>query len=1140
LERKSPKIPFVNLHSHTNSSIFDGLCPAPIHMDAVYAAGMDAMAISDHGVCNAYPMQLAHQQIMAKRGEKFKNIYGCEAYLIDDIEAWHAEYNRRSAAGDNLKEFEKDLLYKRNHFLLLVQNQKGLNNLFSLISTSHTDKYYYKHPRIDLNLLRKYNEGLIVGSACIGGYLATSYHLYSHLSETDVINDMRRRIQILMDIFGERFYGEIQWNAIFAQHEINHIIFGLSREMGFKIISTNDSHYPTKELWRERELYKRLGWASSDKKAHREDRPAEWMTEGLPGNTDEIGYELYPRSGDETFSAYKKYVKAMGSEKYFDDQGVLETLANTVDIAFNQIEDFSPDKKVRLPKFVAPEGDEDVVLAKECISGLKKMGLSKKKNYVSRLKDEIHVIQDRKFSRYFLTMKAVIDKAKETQLVGLARGSSAGSLAAYCLGITLVDPIKYGLQFERFLRRDATDYPDIDTDVEAPMELKEQLIREWGQDVVCPISNWNTMQLKSLIKDVAKFYEVPFQEVNEVTSKMLFEATPQAKKDHDITTGVYTPTYDEAKKYSKSLAAFLDKYAQIDQHVKILFGQIRSCSRHAGGIIVSDELSRHMPLIRSGGVIQSPWSEGVGARHLEPNGFIKYDLLGLATLRMIRLAIENILRNKNKIEPTFQEVQNWYNEVLHPDHMNLDDQSVYEGVFQTGKFLGTFQFGEHGIQDFAMRSKPKSIEELSAINAIYRPGPLGVEADDKYIEAKSDSSVVKYKHKLIKKVLGETFGLCIYQEQISSLAHELGKEISLNEGNVLRKLLVKTGIGKQTKEIKKIKDKFTIGCLEKGLTSDDAEEFFTSMQLFSQYGFNKSHSVSYSLTSYQCAYLWTHYPTEWALAFLEKEDDKGKEKAISLVKGNGFTILPFDINCSGLHWTVSPDDPKSLLPPITGLLGLGEKAAEQIIANRPYSTIEEFIFNENIDYGKMNRKALDVLIRSEALDPFMDSRFANLRHFHLSILGESTKERPKTAKRFAETIEKWKGISDYTDEEKIEAITDITGIFPLDTILTPRTLEAIEDECVPPISEYDAAIGHAWFIPRKITPKKTGKGRNYVILDVIDSNFAVIQLKVWGIEPSDRIFTNIVYSAPINFQEQWGYSIRTPKFMKQLSCSISS
>ena len=338
----------------------------------------------------------------------------------------------------------------------------------------------------------------------------------------------------------------------------------------------------------------------------------------------------------------------------------------------------------------------------------------KTKNTAERLKMELEVIEDRGFSKYFLTMKAIVDKANEVQVTGPGRGSAAGSLVAYVLDITQVDPIRWGLLFERFLRRDATDYPDIDFDVSEPMELKERLAEDWGENTVVPISNWNTLQLRSLLKDIGKFYDIPFIEVNKVTSVMVREATPDAKRKHDIKAGVYNPTWEEVMEFSPSLRGFLIKYPNVKTHVEALVGQVRSCSRHAGGILVAENLDERMPLINSGGVRQAPWSEGQNVRHLEPLGFIKFDLLGLSTLRMIDGCVRHVLRRHYNIpDPTFEDVRDFYHKHLHPDTIDFDDQEVYENIFQKGNWAGIFQFTEQPAQNFCKRAQP---------GESYRPG----------------------------------------------------------------------------------------------------------------------------------------------------------------------------------------------------------------------------------------------------------------------------------------------------------------------------------------------------------------------------------------------------------------------------------
>ena len=389
------------------------------------------------------------------------------------------------------------------------------------------------------------------------------------------------------------------------------------------------------------------------------------------------------------WEAYKEYSQKAGVE--YNDNLIRESIERTHQIAHERIEKFMPDNTVRLPNFVVPAGQTpDRALVAACVDGLRGLGLTNKPEYVERLKEEMNIISERGFSKYFLTMKSIADKATEVQLTGAGRGSVAGSLVAYALGITQVDPIKYNLLFSRFMTKDSKDYPDIDYDVSNPMELKEMLIDEWGGNTVVPISNFNKLQLRSLIKDIAKFYEVPFAEANSVTSKMLAEATPIAKKKHGIKAGIYAPTFEEVMEFSDSLKAFLRKYPKIKTHVEALVGEVRSVSRHAGGVVIGEELDKYMPLINSGGVTQTPWSEGQHVRQLEPMGFIKFDILGLSTLKMIEGAVYHILKKQGNPDPTFEDIKKFYDENLHPESINLKDRKVYENIF--GKVSGLAYF----------------------------------------------------------------------------------------------------------------------------------------------------------------------------------------------------------------------------------------------------------------------------------------------------------------------------------------------------------------------------------------------------------------------------------------------------------------
>jgi len=740
--------------------------------------------------------------------------------------------------------------------------------------------------------------------------------------------------------------------------------------------------------------------------------------------------------------------------------------------------------------------------------------------YEARLKHELKVIADRGFSKYFLTMKAIADKTNEVQLSGPGRGSAAGSLVAYSLGITQVDPIKYGLLFSRFLRSDATDYPDIDYDVSDPMVLKDVMIDQWGSSTVVPISNWNTLQLRSLIKDISKFYEIPFMEVNVVTGKMMAEATPLAKKKHGIKAGVYTPTFDEVIEFSETLQKFFRKHPHVKEHVKNLHGSYRSCSRHAGGVVIGEQLDRYMPLISSKGVRQTPWSEGMSVRQLEPMGFIKFDILGLSTLRMIEDCVSKILRRHHGIEnPTFEQVKEFYDCHLHPDQIDLHDQEVYENVFHNGQWVGIFQFTEQGAQSLATRAQPRSIVDISAITSIYRPGPLSAGVDKAYIEAVANPDEVNYLNDTVKEITEETHGFLIFQEQIAKLAYELGDNISMDEANLLRKILTKKGTGKGHEVKEAIYEKFIRGCVEKDIPKRSAKELWQTFEYFSGYGFNKSHAVSYSIISYQCAWLCTYYKPEWTASFLDKEPESRKEKAINLAKQHGFEIKPLNINYSEATWKIEGD--KTLIAPLTGIKGFGDAAFEQVLQHRPFANAEELLFNKDIKYSKLNKKALDVLCRAGAMDDLIDERFTGDKHFWSAVCVD----RPKNKKRLDENIITYRPEGPFTEQERICYIADLTGIFPISMVMSDHILRKLEDKCVPPISEYDPDLQVCWCIPRSIIKKKTKNGKDFYVIKVIDSNSVETQIRCWSVNPDrDHLSLNRPYMLKPKHSIDWGYS----------------
>jgi len=1128
---------FVNLHCHTNASMGDAIGTPQEYIDYVRECGGNTWSMTDHGNMNMLPQAYLYQKELEEAGENFKVIYGMEAYYIDSLDTWNdlreAKKKEKKATkkeekddsitksfSDGGRKAQKDPLNRRYHLVLLAMNDIGLKNLFKLVSKSNTDEYFYRYSRIDAKLLERHSEGLLCSSACLGGVLSQCYFENSDKTDEAIYECIRDEAQVFIDIFGkDRYFLELQWNAIPEQHIINKHLIRLAKETGLTLISTCDGHYPRPELWESRELYKRLAWMKTGN-----------AIDPLPESVDDLEYELYPKSGTQIWESYKKY----GEGQDYDDSTIRKSIEITAEIA-EKCEKITIDTTIRLPSLP----DEKKTLGDFCRIGMDRRNFTGNKEYEDRLAYELDIIEKRGFDKYFLLMRRVAEEAKRLGPYGTGRGSAAGCLISYLIEITQIDPIEHGLQFERFLDVDGNALPDIDFDNHDPLALKEMLGKEWkkkyGIDVVL-ISNFNTMQLRSLIKDISKFYDVPFQEVNDVTGAMLNEAIPLTKKKHGVKAGVVVPTFEEVMEFSTTLQKFLRKYPQIAKHVNILNGQGRSKSRHAGGCLIERDLGERLPLIRSGGVSQTPWPEGqnTGTRFLEPMGFLKFDLLGLATLRMIQDAVHNVLRRKEGIKnPHIEDFWDYYDQNLHPDVINFDDQEVYEDVFHRGKkWAGIFQFSQNPVQSFCKSAKPTSLNDLSTITAIYRPGPLIADVDKKYIAVRRNELHIEHPHAIVDDVLADASGLLVYQEHIASIVHRLGKNVSLAEGNKLRKVIVKKGFKEAEEQKEKIFEKFAAGCKEKGIGLVHVKKMWKDFEAFSKYAFNKSHSVSYAAISFQCAWLAHYHPAEWAAAFLERESEAKKEEAINIVQGMGYKIVRPNINLSERTWTVSPDG-KSLIQPLTSIKGLGLTALEQIMEHRPFNTIEELLFNEEIKYNKLTKKALDVLTRAQALSMLVDKRFTGLKHFWSA----TAVDRPKDEASFTENIERYAPEGDFTDEEKVSYLVELTGVFPFELALPPSLLADLEQHMVPTLGEYDKELGTSWFIPRDVELRKTKNGKPFLIIHTIDTSGYYGRVRCWGFYPEkDKIYLNKPYMAKLDYDEKWGFSIRSfSKKMKLLA-----
>lgn len=698
-DTKSPTR-YVSLHNHTNFSTFDGLGYPNDHFEFCIKNGLDAHAITEHGNMNSYAhAQLWIEDYNKKHDIKFKYAPGIEAYFHPDLKQWQKEKELKDSA-KNDKKVAKELakreerkmtsielsldkdedieeidmtnaltvededatkstgsfnpLNRRHHLVLLPKNPRGLQKIFSLVSRSYL-KGFYRFPRMDVSDLKEIinNEDVISSSACIGSYIGWSIFQmlegikFDNLHQTlfDDVSILNKAVDIVGNYFDmmedavgkDNNYLELQFNKLPAQNLVNRAILEFAKRSGLnkKLIVTCDAHYYNPDVWRERELYKKLGFMNYK----------DYTPDSLPKSKDEIKCDLYPKNA---VQIWEEYLRSKKETSFYDDDVIRDAIERTHDIAHNLLEEIKPDRTPKFPtKLLVPEDTTSFKhLVKLCKIGLEKRGFANKPEYIERLHEELSVIKIMQNADYFISYQKMIELAHEVVLIGPSRGSGGGSLVSYVLRITDLDPIQWGLPFSRFLSVYRKGSPDIDTDVSDRDKVLDEFRKFFGFENVVPISNYNTFKLKTLIKDIGKFYGIPFEETNLATATVdqdVRKATQKEGSDKNL----FVLTYEEALLYSPSFKSFIDTYPHVGESINILFKQNRALSRHAGGVLICDDLPNKMPLIVSKGEPQTPWVEGTQFKHLEYIGnFIKYDVLGLETLRLIENTIELILKDK--------------------------------------------------------------------------------------------------------------------------------------------------------------------------------------------------------------------------------------------------------------------------------------------------------------------------------------------------------------------------------------------------------------------------------------------------------------------------------------------------------------
>ncbi len=891
---------FVHLHLHTMYSLLDGAIRIPDLMQRASDYGMTAVALTDHG--NMYGAVDFYQEAK-KRG--IKPIIGCEVYVAP--QGRFVKSKRSDKEQDNA-----------HHLVLLAMDGEGYKNLCKLVSKGYLEGFYYK-PRIDKELLNEHHQGLIALSACLGGVIAAPLRRQNRVQAA-------AEVEFYRDLFDDRrFFLEIQENGLDEQKEVNRQIIDLAKEYSVPLVATNDCHFLNREDAHAHEvlLCIQTGKNMDDPKRMR------------------YPEELYFKSSEEMAEVFVDYPEA---------------LSNTVEIAERCNFDFEF-RNYRPPTFIPPEGKSlNEFLAENCRNGLSELMPRIKtyyggsftselqESYGQRLELEIDIICDMGFAGYFLIVADFVNYARREKIpVGPGRGSAAGSLVAYALRITDIDPLPYGLLFERFLNPERVSMPDIDMDfcIHGRDKVIRYVTQKYGRDRVAQIITFGRMQAKGVIRDVGRALHMPFAEVDKIAKLVPNELKMSLKKAEEL-----EPEFAKLRQGNALERELIEvSYA--------LEGLNRHASVHAAGVVVTDQpLVDYLPLSRGAKDDDDAVVTQYDMGFVEELGLIKFDFLGLKTLTVIDNALKIINRNSKK-----------ESDCLDINTIPLADQATYE-LLSSGAAVGVFQLESSGMQDLLVRLKPGCFEDIIALVALYRPGPIESGMIGDFIACKHGRQKVEYLLPELESILKETYGVIVYQEQVMQIAQKLAG-YSLGQADILRKAM-----GKKKAEVMAAqRQSFLDGARENRVDSQKAEEIFDLMAQFAEYGFNKSHSVAYGYIAYQTAYLKAHYPVEF-MAGLLMEDMNNTDKVIKNIaecRSMGINVLPPDVNVSELSFTVVDQNIRFGLAAVKNV---GGKAAAEIIRVReiegPYKSFFDLCCR--LDLSKVNRRVLESLIKSGAFD----------------------------------------------------------------------------------------------------------------------------------------------------------------------------
>jgi DNA polymerase-3 subunit alpha len=875
---------FTHLHVHSHYSLLDGLPKIDELIEKAKKEKMNALALTDHGV-----MYGAIEFYKKAKEAGIKPIIGMEAYV-----ALESRFSKRVKIDD-----------RPFHLTLLAKNSEGYKNIIKLSSLGHIEGFYYK-PRIDLELLRVYSNGLIALSGCLQGEIPRA--ILSHQDEEKIA----QIIETYREIFKDDFYLEVQAHDFPEQIEVNEKLFLLGKKFNLKIVATSDIHYLEKE---DAEIQDILLCLQTKKKLNDKDRLK------MSSN------DFYFRSEKEMLEFFKGR-----EEVVYNTSEIVEKCNLEIELG-----------KIKFPKFALPEGENpDDYLKKICYEKLKEKYPKPTKEVIKRLEYELEVIKKTGFATYFLIVYDFVNWAKENKImVGPGRGSAAGSLVSYLLNITTVDPIKYNLMFERFLTAEGRiSSPDIDLDFADTRrdEVIDYIEKKYGKENVAQIITFGTMAARVAVRDVGRVLNFPYSFCDKLAKMIpqnlsLEEALQKVRELKDL----YLENPDVRK---------------IIDIAKKLEGVARHASTHACGLVITPEpLNNYLPtqydVSQEKRVLISQYS----MYSIEDLGLLKFDLLGLKNLTLLEQAVKLIEKSGKKIDL---------------EKIPLDDKKTFE-LFKNGETIGVFQFESEGMRKYLKELKPNNFEDIVAMIALYRPGPM--EWISKYIYSKKTKKV-SYLHPKLKPILEKTYGVAIYQEQIMEIAKELAG-FTLAEADVLRK-----AIGKKIPALlKEQKEKFIEGCIKNKIDKKTAEEIFAFIEPFAGYAFNRSHAVCYAKIAYQTAYLKANYPVEFMTALLISDANDLDRIAIEVeeAKRLNIEVLPPDVNESDENFSiVEKDGKKAIRFGLLAIKNVGENVAKAIINERNengiYQNLEDFLKRVPIDY--LNKRSLESLIKAGALDRF--------------------------------------------------------------------------------------------------------------------------------------------------------------------------